>query len=48
MPTVDERTALLDGRFTGGFIEGNFSELTHNINIFKNDFICNQRSLSSQ
>ena len=34
-PTIDKRWALLDGRFIGV----NFSKLTHNNQIFRNDFV---------
>ena len=37
---MEERTALLDGKLIGRFIEANFSKLTHNNQLFRNDFLC--------
>ena len=40
-PTIEKRWALLDGRFIGV----NFSKLTHNDQIFRNEFVCNHYHL---
>ena len=37
---------LLDGRFIGGFVEANFSKLTHSNQIFRNEFVRNQYHFS--
>ena len=47
VPSRSAERSLLDGRFIGV----NFSKLTHNNQIFRNDFVCNHyhlRKLSAQ
>ena len=39
-------SALLDAMFIGRFIEANFSKLTHNNQIFRNEFVCSQNHFS--
>ena len=34
------------GRFIGMFIEANFSKLTHNNQILRNEFVCSQNHFS--
>ena len=41
LPYIEKRWAPLDGRFIGV----NFSKLTHNNQIFRNDFVCNHYHL---